>query len=60
MKTKQDVAEWIESIDETHTQPQDIADEMLVAWQVVYGRPLSDEDVDTQRDAWSHLCSAVM
>lgn len=55
-----DVREWIESVDETNTQPEDIADELAAAWQVVYGHPLGDEDADTQRDAWSHLCSAVL
>ena len=55
-----EVKEWIESVDESNTQPADIAEELADAWQVVYGRPLSDEDGETQRDAWSHLCSAVL
>jgi len=60
MKTKADVREWIESVDEQHTQPEDIETELAQAWQIVYGHPLSGEDTDTQRDAWSHLCSAVL
>lgn len=55
-----EVKEWIESVDENNTQSEDIADELADAWQVVYGHPLSQEDADTQQDAWSHLCSAVL
>ena len=60
MKTEADVREWIESVDETNTQPSDIRDELEQAWQIVFGCPLDDEDADTRRDAWSHLCSAVL
>jgi hypothetical protein len=60
MKTQNDVREWIESVDEQTTEPSDIADELAAAWQIVYGHPLADEDADTQRDAWSHLCAAVL
>ena len=58
--TKSQVSEWIESVDEQHTQPADIREELESAWLVVYGHPLSDESEDVQRDAWSHLCSAVL
>lgn len=58
--TKADVANWIESIDEKTTQAADIADELAAAWQVVYGCSLCNEDDDTQRDAWSLLCAAVL
>jgi hypothetical protein len=58
--TEAEVAEWIESVDEQHTQPEDIREELESAWLVVYGHPLAEEDADTQRDAWSHLCSAVL
>ena len=59
-KTEADVKEWIESVDEHNVQADDIAEELAEAWQVVYGHPLSEEDADTRRDAWSHLCSAVL
>lgn len=55
-----EVVEWVESVDENNTQPHEIADELSAAWQVVFGRPLADEDGDTRRDAWSHLCAAVL
>lgn len=55
-----EVKEWIESVDESNTQPSEIADELAAAWQVVFGYSLDQEDGDTRRDAWSHLCSAVL
>ena len=58
--TEAEVSEWIESVDEQNTQAADIREEMESAWLVVFGHPLSEEDADTQRDAWSHLCSAVL
>jgi len=58
--TAADVAEWMESVDESTTQRQDIEDELADAWLIVYGNSLADEDDDMQRDAWSHLCSAVL
>lgn len=60
LTSQADVREWIESVDEQTTQPEDIQDELAAAWQIVYGRPLAEEDDDTRRDAWSHLCSAVL
>ena len=60
MKTEADVREWIESVDETATQPGEIREELEQAWQIVFGRPLDEEDADTRRAAWSHLCSAVL
>ena len=59
-KNEAEVSEWIESVDEQSTQPADIREELESAWLVVFGHPLSDEDDDTQRDAWSHLCAACM
>jgi hypothetical protein len=58
--TEAEVSEWIESVDEQNTQTSDIREELESAWLVVFGHPLSDEDADTQRDAWSHLCAACM
>ena len=55
--TEAEVSEWIESVDE---QTDDIREELESAWLVVFGSPLSGEDADTQRDAWSHLCAAVL
>lgn len=60
MTTENDVREWIESVDETNTQPGDIREKLEQAWQIVFGHPLAEEDADTRRDAWSHLCSAVL
>lgn len=60
MKTVEDVRTWIESVDEYTTQPADIADELAQAWHIVMGHALTDEDADTRRDAWSHLCAAVL
>lgn len=54
------IAAWIESVDEQHTQPADIADELAAAWPVVFGRELATENDDVRRDAWSHLCAAVL
>ena len=53
MKTKQDVADWIESVDELTTQRADIDDELHEAWLIVYGRGLDDEEEDVIADAWS-------
>ena len=58
--TEAEVSEWIESVDEQCTQTDDIREELESAWLVVFGSPLSGEDADTQRDAWSHLCAAVL
>lgn len=58
--TEAEVSEWIESVDEQSTQVTDIREELESAWLVVFGHPLSDEDADTQSDAWSHLCAAVI
>lgn len=55
-----EVSEWIESVDEQHTRKEDIREEIEAAWVVVFGNPLSEEDTDTQQDAWSHLCAAVL
>ncbi len=58
--TDAEVAEWIESVDESNTQPGDIADELAAAWLTVFGRPLAEEDDEVRGSAWSHLCSAVL
>ena len=44
-------------MNETTTQLADIREELEAAWRLVFNRELSDEDAETQRDAWSHLCS---
>lgn len=59
-KNESEVNDWIESVDEQRTQRADIQEELESAWLVVYGHPLSEEDEDTQSDAWSHLCAAVL
>ena len=60
MNSREAVANWIESVNETTTQLADIRDELEAAWRLVFKRELSEEDAETQRDAWSHLCSAVL
>ena len=54
------VAEWINSVDESGTRSEDIADELADAWLTVFGRELADEDDAMRGDAWSHLCAAVL
>ncbi len=58
-KSENDVADWIEALDDQTGRNADYEEAIADAWKCVFESELSNEDELTQINAFSLLCDAV-